>query len=117
MFWTVSFAEEVIDPIYLVFGQHLEDLRVEGLGRCKVVPKRLFDDHPPPRSLRLPGEPRAAELLDHRAEEPFGDRQIEQRIGRIGLPPSWIHQQLPELAIGFGLRKVSTQIAHATDEP
>ncbi len=111
------FAEEVIDPIDLVFGQHLEDLRVEGLGRRKVVPERLFDDHSPPRSLRLPVEPCAAELLDHRAEEPLGDRQIEQHIGSIGLPLARIHQQLPELGIGIRLRKVSTHVTHAADEP
>ena len=45
------FAEKVIDPIDLVFGQHLEDLRVEGLGRCQVMPERLFDDHSPPSVL------------------------------------------------------------------
>ena len=110
-------AEEVIDPIDLVFGQHLEDLRVEGFGRCSVMPERLFDDHPPPRLLGLSGEPRAAELLDQRAEEPVGDRQIEQHIGRTVLPLPLIDQQLFEPAKGFRLRKVSPHIVHATDEP
>ena len=110
-------AEKVIDAIDLVLGQHLEDLRVESLGRCKVVPERLFDDHPPPRSLRLSGEPRAAELLDHRAKEPVGDRQIEQHVGCTVLPFLLIGQQLPELAEGIGLGKVSAHIMHAADEP
>ena len=96
-------AEEVIDPIDLIFGQHLEDLGIESLGRCKIVPKRLLDDHPAPPSLRLSGEPRAAELLDHGPEKSLGDRQIEQHIGRLVLLRRRIRQQLPELVIGFGL--------------
>ena len=86
-------------------------------GRCKVVPERLFDDHAPPRSLRLSGQARAAKLLDHRAEESVGHRQIEQHIGRIVLPHLRIRQQLPELAVGFGLRKVAAHVVHAAGEP
>src|SRR5262249_18422444 len=32
-------AEEVVDSIDLVLRQHLEDLRVESLSRCKVMPE------------------------------------------------------------------------------
>ena len=110
-------AEEVIDPVDLVFGQHLEDLRVEGLGRGKVVPERLFDDHPPPCFVRLSGETGAAELLDDRAKEPVGDCQIEQHIGRAVLLPALLGQQLLEPAKGFGLREIAAHIMHAPDEP
>src|SRR5271166_4588314 len=108
-------SEEVIDPIDLVFGQHLEDLRVEGFGRCQIVPEGFLNDHPPPGVLRLEGEPGVAELLDDGAEEPFGDRQIEQDIGCIVLLPL-LCQQLLEAAKGFGLREVSTHIVHAAHE-
>ncbi len=109
-------AEEMIDPIDLVFGQHLEDLRVECLRRCEVVPERFFDDHPPPRFLRLLGQPGVAELGDHRTKEPVGDGQIEQHVGGIvvllplGQPPL-------EISEGLRLSKVSAHVVHALDEP
>src|SRR5262249_43107833 len=45
------FAEEVIDAIDLILGQHLEDLCVEGLGGHQIMPERLFDDYSPPSVL------------------------------------------------------------------
>ena len=92
------FAEEVIDPIDLVFGQHLEDLRVEGLGRCKVVPERLLDDHPPPRSLRLPGRAlrgRAARSPGRRTGRRPPDRTSALAV-LVCRPP--LGQQFRELA-------------------
>ena len=56
------FAEEVIDAVDLILGQHLEDLCVEGLGRGKIVAERFFDDYPSPSVFGLPNEPGAAEL-------------------------------------------------------
>src|SRR5260370_28539837 len=106
------FAEKMIDPIDLVFGQHPEDLRVECLRRCEVVPKRLFDYHPPPRLLRLLGQPYVAELFDHRTKEPIRDRQIKQYIGGIVvvLPP---RQQSLETFSGFWLSRISATVAAA----
>src|SRR5262249_13935690 len=80
-------AEEMIDPIDLVFGQHLEDLRVEGLGRCKVMPEGLFDDHPPPSVLRLSREPGAA------ARAPACALAGQKR----GSPPAKKNSRLPVL--------------------
>ena len=71
------FAEEVIDPINLIFREHLEDLCIKRFCRWKVVPEWLFDDHPPPRVFRLPGQSRVTELFDDRPEEAVADRQIE----------------------------------------
>src|SRR5258708_37133741 len=84
------FAKKMIDPIDLIFGQHPEDLRVECLRRCEVVPKRFFDYHPPPRLLRLLGQPYVAELFDHWTKDPIRDRQIKQYIDGIValLPPT-----------------------------
>src|SRR5262249_61621797 len=69
------FAEEMIDAVDLVLGQYFEDLGVESLRRGKVVAEGFFNDHPPPGTVRLPGESCATELLDHRAEEPVGNSQ------------------------------------------
>src|SRR5262249_29957072 len=110
------FAEEMVDPIDLIFGQYLEYPRVESLRRCKIVAEGVFDDHPPPSVFRLPGEPGVAELLDHRAKEPVGGRKIEQHVGGTALPPPLVDQQLRELAEGLGLRKVAAHVMHATDE-
>src|SRR5215471_13304677 len=110
-------AEKVIDAIDLLFGQDLEDLRVKSLSRCKIVSKRLFDDHPSPRSLGLSGKPGAAELLDDQTKEPVGDRQIEQHVGRAVLPFLLIGQQLSEVTEGVGCSKVAAHVMHATDEP
>jgi len=106
----------MIDAVDLVLGQDFEDLRVESLGRCKVVAEGFFDDHPPPCCLGLPGESGAAELLDHRAEEPVGDRQIEQDVARTALPPALLVQQLLEPTVSLSLREVPAHIMHAIDE-
>src|SRR5215471_20344057 len=97
------FAEEVIDAVDLVLRQHFEDLRVESLGRWKVVAERLFNDHPPPSVLGLLDESSAAELLYDRPKEPVADRQIEEYVGRAFLMCELVGQQLLELAVGFGL--------------
>jgi hypothetical protein len=109
-------AEEMIDPIDLVFGQHLEDLRVKCLRGREVVPERFFDDHPPPCFLRLLGQPGVAELLDHRTKEPIGDGQIEQHIGGIVLLLP-LGQQPLEISEGLRLSKISAHVAHAPGEP
>jgi hypothetical protein len=67
----------MIDPIDLILRQHLEDLRVQRLGRWQIVPERFFDNHPPPVMVHLAGEPNPAELLDYRAEEAIGNGEIE----------------------------------------
>jgi hypothetical protein len=81
------------------------------------VAERFFDDHPSPSVLRLPDEPGAAELLDHRPKEPLADRQVEQHVGRAVLAPELVGQQLLEPAVSFRLREVPTHIMHATGEP
>ena len=111
------FAEEMIDAVDLVLGQHLEDLGVESPRRGKVMPEGLLNDHPPPCFLRLVGEAGAAELLDHRTKEPVSDRQIEQDIGCAVLPAELLGQQLLEPAVSFRLRKISANIMHALHEP
>src|SRR5262249_9119773 len=110
-------AEKVVDAIDLVFGHDLEDLRVKSLSRCKIVPERLFNDHPPPRSLGLSGKSGATKLLDERTKEPTGDRPIVQHVGCTVLPLLLIGQQLCELAEGIGVGEVSAHIMHAVDEP
>jgi hypothetical protein len=56
-------------------------------------------------------------LLDYRAKEAVGDRQIEQHVACVVLPPALIDQQLLELAEGFGLHEVSAHVVHAMDKP
>src|SRR5262245_20078196 len=82
----------------------------------QVVSEGLFDDHPPPSFPRLLRQPRLAELLDYRAEEPVSDRQIEQDVGgtKLLLP---LGQQPLEMAEGLRLSKVSRHIVHALGEP
>jgi hypothetical protein len=110
------FAKEVVDPIDLVFRQHLEDLCIEGLRGRKIVSEGFFDDHPPPCSAQLFGQSRVTELFDDRPEEALADRQIEQDIGDIVLL-SLPGQQLLEISESFGLRKIRRNIVHAIGEP
>src|SRR6516225_2526455 len=106
----------MIDTIDLIFGKHLEDLRVQRLRRCQIVSERFLDDHPPPRCARLFGQSSVAELLDDRAEETLGHRQIEQDIGGT-VRLSSLGQQLLEMSEGFSLRKIRSYILHAIGEP
>src|SRR5215471_309998 len=110
------FAKEVVDPIDLVFRQHLEDLCIESLRRRKIVSEGLFNDHPPPPSARLFGQSRMTELLDDQPEEALADRQIEQHIGYTVLL-SLLGQQLLEMSEGFSLCKIRRHIMHAVGEP
>ena len=71
------FAEEMIDPVDLVFGKNLQNSLVQLLGRGEIVPEGLLDDDPPPCAFRLLGEPGAAELLDDLAEKAVGGGEIE----------------------------------------
>ena len=51
------FAQEVIDPVDLVFGKNLEDPLVQRLGRGVIMPEWLLDNDTPPCPLRLCGKP------------------------------------------------------------
>src|SRR5262249_29149926 len=103
------FSEKVIDAVNLILRKHLEELRVKRFGCRQVVPEWFFDDYPPPGTVRLPGESCATELLDHRAEEPVGNSQVEQDIRRIVLPlPLLEHPS--ESTKSFRFREISPQI-------
>src|SRR5215469_8906427 len=76
----------------------------------------FFDDHPPPRSVRLFGQSGVTELLDDRSEEALADGQIEQDIDDAVLL-SLLGQRLLEMSEGLSLRKIRRQIVHTTGEP
>src|SRR5437764_12033245 len=103
----------MIDPINLILGKHLENLRIQCLGRCQIVTERFFDNHPPPVMVQLAGKPDAAELLDYRAEEAVGNGEIEQCIGHILLPLS-ILEKSQQTIEGFQLGEISSQVRHST---
>ena len=111
------FSEEVIDPINLILGKYLEDLPVEGLGRCQVVPEGFLDDHPPPRMVRLPGEPCTAKLLDHRAKESVGNGQVEQYVRRIVLARTLLLENRRQPTKSLWFSEISSHIAHSAREP
>ena len=68
-------AQEVIDPVDLVLGQHLQQLAVECLRGREVVAERLLDHDPRTVGELLFGEP------SHDGAEQVGwDLQVEQRM-------------------------------------
>ena len=81
------------------------------------MPERLFDDDASPSVLRLPHQPGAAKLLDYRAEEPVGDGQIEQCVGRAALAGELLAQQFLEPAVRVSLGEVPLHEMHATGQP
>ena len=64
----------------------------------------------------MPGESCATELLDHRAEEPVGNSQVEQDIRRIVLPLPLLEDP-SESTKSFRFREISPQIFHSLREP
>ena len=79
-------AEEMVDPEDLVLVQRAQDAGVQLTRRVQAMAERLLDHHaaPEPRLavlvLVLIGELRLAEVLDHGAEEPISDREIEDGV-------------------------------------
>src|SRR5262245_53320903 len=45
--------EVVINSIELLLAEHLKELTIQGACRGFIMPKRLFDDHPPPAATAL----------------------------------------------------------------
>ena len=78
--------EKVIDPEDLVLVQRAQDAGVQLARRVQAVAERLLDHHAAPELalavlvLVLIGELRLAELFDHGAEEPIGDREVEDGV-------------------------------------
>src|SRR5690349_14991188 len=101
----------MIDPIDLILGKHLKDLRIQRPSRCKIVPKRFFDNHPPP-IIRLAGKPDAAKLLDYRAEEAISNGEIEQHVGHILLPFPLLENS-HQTTKGFQVGEISSQVRHS----
>ena len=50
------FTQVMVDAIDLILLQNILDLAVQCLRRVEIVSKRLFDYHPAPMSILLPGE-------------------------------------------------------------
>jgi hypothetical protein len=73
-------AEVVVDAEDRVRREDRLDDRVELTGAGEIVPERLLDDHPTPRSTVRVGQPRAIQLLADRTEEPRRDRQVERVV-------------------------------------
>ena len=107
----------MIDPIDLVFGQHLEDCGIEGLGRGQIVPERFLDDHPPPHALRLLNKAGAAELFDNRFEKAVADGKVEQHVGLLALPAARLGQEPLQPAKRLGVLEVATQKLQPVCDP
>ena len=85
MFWTVSLPRKWSIRINLFLAQHAPDRGVQLARRLQVVAERLLDHHAPPvlgvaGMGFVVGQAGMAELLDHRAEEAVGDREVEQAV-------------------------------------
>ena len=79
-------SQKVIDPKDLVLVQRAQDAGVQFARRVQTMAERLLDHDAAPEPglpvlvLALIGELRLAELFDRGAEEPIGDREVEDRI-------------------------------------
>ena len=111
------FAEVVVDPINLAFGEHGQNVTVEGLRRWQIDAERLFDDHPSPMPVLLAHEIGGAELLHDRGEHLGRRREVEQNVavgvvGRLGLA-----QELREVCEGRRIVEFATQVVETLGEP
>ena len=104
--------------IDLLLAQRTGDARIQLARRVQTVAERLLDHHAPP-VLRLAvaqllvQQAGVAELLDQRAEEPVGHREIEQAIA-AGLPVARdIAQVLPQLLEQTPVAEVALHVGHA----
>ena len=73
-------AEEMIDPIDLMFRKGLQDLGIERLGRSKIVAERFFDHHPAPVAVRFRCETGGAEAVHYDGKKTFCHRKVKQII-------------------------------------
>src|SRR5260370_18302312 len=110
-------AQEMVDPINLMLLQGFEDVGVESLGRCKVVPKGLLDHDPAPLATFFHDQPSGSKRRDHRAEEAIGDREIEKTVAGGAARPADLPQMPPEPPTGAGTVQVPLHKAHSIAQP
>ena len=123
MFWTVSLPRKwSIRKIWSSCS--VRRMRAFNVARrVQVVAERLLDHHAAPEPalavlvLVLIGQLRLAELLDHGAEKPVGDREIEDRValGAVGL--LGLVERAAKLVVQLGLGQVALDIGHLVREP
>src|SRR5262249_54450284 len=101
--------EVVVDAIHLLLVEHVRDFEVERAGALKVAAKRLFDHHPAPGALLLPGinQIRVSQLVDDRREELRSDRQIKNTIAAGSVNPVDFLERLLEPMVRRGVVKRS----------
>ena len=109
-------AEEMIDPIDLVFAQNFQDLRIERPRRSQVMAERLFDDHAAPGAVGLAGQVGAAEMLDDGPEELVSHGQIEQHVA-VALLGALLRKQGLQPAVDLGLGEIPSEKCHASRKP
>ena len=116
-------SQKMIDPEDLVLVQRAQDAGVQFARRVQAVAERLLDHHaaPEPRLavlvLALIGELRLAELLDHGAEEPVGDREIEDGVALRAMGLFRVAQCAADLLVELGLGQVALDVGHFLREP
>ena len=105
--------EVVVDPEDRLRREGLGQGGLELLGRLEVVPEGLLDHHPTPGVGALVDHVVLLELVDHHAEEPRRDRQVE-RVVAARAPH---HVELVEGAREVGERDVVVEVAGHEPEP
>jgi hypothetical protein len=110
-------AEEMVDPINLIFAERLQDFGVERPGRIEVVAERLLDNDPAPAALALFGKPCGAEAGNRRAEQTIGYRKVEEIIARGPGCLVQFGQTFAEAPIGLRILQIAREVRHPIGEP
>ena len=113
-------AEKMVDPEDLVLVQRAQDAGVQFARRIQAVAERLLDHHAAPESrlavlvLVLIGQLRLAELLHHGAEEPIGDREIEDGVALGAMGLLGLVESAAKLLVQLGLGQVALDIGSSS---
>ena len=74
------FAEKMIDPIGLFFGEGVVDDAVQFLRRGEIRPERFLDDHARPAAFLRFVQPRCLQMFQDRLELLRRDREIKKPV-------------------------------------
>ncbi len=110
------FSQVVIDPVDLLFVQHLPDFLVQAARRFVVAPKRFFDDHAPP-AMFFGNQICRPQLLDDGGEKVGSRSQVIKIVAARAVLLVDVSQNAAQLFINLRIVEIARDVVNPAREP
>ena len=107
----------MIDAIDLIFLKHFFQLAIERPRGFEVIPKRLFDDNPPPVAVFLNRKFCQSQLLGDGGKKLGRRGQIKKIVATRTMFAVDLFQVSLEIGIGIRVGETSTHVGKPLGEP